>query len=861
MAEEEVRKLVLPYDHTQLPALLASIKNETELRTFILEYAEAKGTSLTENQVNTLIANYITENNIGSGNSQSGTGLTPEQAQKLAILLTGGDGSKYLGDDGNYHNTPRDGVDGQNGTNGVDGSDGVGISNITASQSGENVTLTISLTDGTSKQVTFTAPQGGVTQEEITQAVTSYLTENPVTGVTNEAISSAVSNYLTENPVSGISVEDQAKLDKIVINGDKKLFLNQKGNYVDIEDDIVKEFAEDNTIWGSALPIIFLDFETDSITGSYQNATVRYVSQFKEFTDTAQIKTQGNSSLSYPKKNINVKFTEKHGFGWGKHKKYTLKANYIDHSHSRNIVCARLWSEIVKSRSDYETNETMLRLADTPNNGCIDGFPVKVYLNGKYCGLYTLNIPKCDWMLGLNSDTSTENQAILYSENYTSGLFRKSASFLQNSDDWTDELNDVVPEVIKTRWNEVISFVMTSSDTDFRNNLDNYIDVKSIIDYYIFSYATCNLDGLGKNQIFFTYDNTKYYASAYDMDSTFGLYWSGAYFVSSAYRMQEDYESMTQGRSGNLLYIRLASLFSDEIKTRYVELRSGALSASNILSEFEKFIGLVPTQLYDDDMEIYNIPSASSNNMSQLREYVVDRLTYVDGKLIDIDIANISINGVDTVKMNGTRRLGVTYSPSNANTQTLVWSSSDTSVATVDQEGNVTPVSVGSVSISVTDTTTGISSSFDMAVIADSGVISGTAFYGSQIDNTNDLPLPFQYFICLTGYNNQKSIINFDEPVINATRAISYNNTSGRLTRTGNNLTSTLKAYYWDATFNSWIDYDFTDSSSNQLVGYYLNETTMWINNTVQQITVSNYDIYKGDTKVLDANYNQSDYE
>ena len=50
------------------------------------------------------------------------------------------------------------GRDGLNGTNGKDGKDGAGISNITASQSGENVTLTISLTDGTNKQVTFTAP-------------------------------------------------------------------------------------------------------------------------------------------------------------------------------------------------------------------------------------------------------------------------------------------------------------------------------------------------------------------------------------------------------------------------------------------------------------------------------------------------------------------------------------------------------------------------------------------------------------------------------------------------------------------------------------------------------------------------------
>jgi len=162
MAEEEVRKLVLPYDHTQLPALLASIKNEDELRTFILEYAEAKGTSLTENQVNTLIANYITENNIGSGNSQSGTGLTPEQAQKLAILLTDGNGEKYLGDDGNYHNIPA-------------GDAGTSIDDTTTS----------SASTWSSEKIHQEIEGKTVSQSQINNAVSEYLTENPVSGVTN----------------------------------------------------------------------------------------------------------------------------------------------------------------------------------------------------------------------------------------------------------------------------------------------------------------------------------------------------------------------------------------------------------------------------------------------------------------------------------------------------------------------------------------------------------------------------------------------------------------------------------------------------------------------------------------------------
>lgn len=164
MAEEEVRKLVLPYDHTQLPALLASIKNETELRTFVLEYAEAKGTSLTENQVNTLIANYITENNIGSGNSQSGTGLTPEQAQKLAIILTSGDGTKYLGDDGAYHNIPSG-----------SGNTGTSIDDTTTSNA----------STWSSSKIASEIDNKTVSQSQINSAVNSYLTENPVSGVTN----------------------------------------------------------------------------------------------------------------------------------------------------------------------------------------------------------------------------------------------------------------------------------------------------------------------------------------------------------------------------------------------------------------------------------------------------------------------------------------------------------------------------------------------------------------------------------------------------------------------------------------------------------------------------------------------------
>lgn len=125
-----------------------------------------------------------------------------------------------------------------------------------------------------------------------------------------------------------------------------------------------------------------------------------------------EIKCQGSSSMSYPKKNFTVKLYEDEArtikmnrkmFGWPvTSNKFVLKANYIDHTHARNIVNARLWGEVVASRPDYDTLPEELR--NSPNNGAIDGYPIIVYTNGTYKGLYTWNIGKDPWMVGMDED-------------------------------------------------------------------------------------------------------------------------------------------------------------------------------------------------------------------------------------------------------------------------------------------------------------------------------------------------------------------------------------------------------------------------------------------------------------------------
>lgn len=379
------------------------------------------------------------------------------------------------------------------------------------------------------------------------------------------------------------------------------------------------------------------------------HATIEYISKTEHFKAYVDIKCQGTSSMAYPKKNYTIKMfsdeakttkLKKDFKGWGKQSKFCLKANYIDHSHARNIVSAKLWGQVVKSRSDFDTLPEELKTS--PNYGAVDGFPIKVYYNGTYEGVYTWNIPKDGWMN--NMDDKLDTHCILCGEEYSSGCFREANASL-----WSDELHDVMPANIVTSFNAFQNFVINSSDDEFKTGLSTYADVNSLIDYYIFQYVVCGLDSMGKNQLFFTYDGTKWIASSYDMDSTFGLYWNGQSFVSATYRMQEDYESMGSGRPGNLLYIRLEELFYEEIKARYAELRAGVLSYANIVNEFEKFMDVIGKDLYAEDLTLYTeIPSGDTNNIQQIRSYTRDRLAYVDSIVlmlgVNIPCTSIALN-------------------------------------------------------------------------------------------------------------------------------------------------------------------------------------------------------------------------
>lgn len=465
------------------------------------------------------------------------------------------------------------------------------------------------------------------------------------------------------------------------------------------------------------MPRLYFSEGTLPTTKTATTLKFDYYSKTTEYHGWAEIKCQGNSSMGYAKKNFTIKLykdqakTEKLKIdfkGWGKQSKFVLKANWIDITHARNVVSARIWADIVKSRSSYLNLPELLRTS--PNQGAVDGFPVTVYGNGYYQGRYTLNIPKDKWMS--NMDDSLDTHCILCGENYVSGCFRATANI--NGSDWTDELHDTVPASIKTRWNQCISFVMNSTDEEFKANLHNYFDVDSLIDYLLYGIESCGFDAFGKNQLYFTYDGQKWIASMYDMDSTWGLWWNGSKFVATDYPREsfEDYTA-TSSNKGNLLYIRLQQLFINEIKSRYAELRRTIFTYPYLVNKFEEFIQICPQDIVKEDYAsttangaYTGIPSKSTNNIQQLRSYIDARLIYVDSyinSLVEpIPCTGITLNTNDIVFENTTTpiTLTATLTPTNT-TDSVVWSVSPTGICTVNN-GVVTPVSNGSCVITAT---------------------------------------------------------------------------------------------------------------------------------------------------------------
>jgi hypothetical protein len=196
---------------------------------------------------------------------------------------------------------------------------------------------------------------------------------------------------------------------------------------------------------------------------------------------------------------------------------------------------------------------------------------------------------------------------------------------------------------------------MNATDEEFKNQIGQYLDVQSALDYYLFSYVNCGIDSLAKNMLLATYDGKKWICGQYDMDATFGSNVIGNINISTKLKCPEEYKEQY-----SLLWQRIETLYGKELKARYNELRNSVLSYSNMVTHFERFTDIIGKDLYAEDITIYtDIPSADTSNITQIRNYIRDRLKYVDNKVELFGENWVKVEDLDIV--NGYQASGTMY--------------------------------------------------------------------------------------------------------------------------------------------------------------------------------------------------------
>lgn len=406
-------------------------------------------------------------------------------------------------------------------------------------------------------------------------------------------------------------------------SGDELLVSMAKSEESTLEEDIAKAVKFDSTVWG--MPILAL---TGDVSAMSKDDSVDLAYIYNDATNqislsgTCSVKWQGSSSIRYAKKNYTIKFDNAFEAveGWTAQKKYCFKANYIDHSHARNVINAKLWGQIVKSRSIVPTV-----FANLINAGAVDGFPCIITLNGEFHGLYTFNIPKDGWMMNMGSGSQ---ECILCAGNACDANGFKAAATLEGENDLEIEY---ITDENNTSWavtsvNNLISACINSDGSDLDTTIAPMLDWQSAIDYYIFTVLVAGHDMTQKNYLLVTFDGTKWYFSAYDMDCTYGLYWDGSKWLpADNHPTFVSFANMHRAMELIKLYKK------DALKARYAELRESVLSESNIATVFANFAGQIPSNVYIQDAKKWPmIPNTSTNDIAQIRDYYRMRVAFAD---------------------------------------------------------------------------------------------------------------------------------------------------------------------------------------------------------------------------------------
>lgn len=336
---------------------------------------------------------------------------------------------------------------------------------------------------------------------------------------------------------------------------------------------------------------------------------VLYSDDGTEYNIYGNISKDGNESNSYSKKDYDLVLfgdenrTELLALNFdatlSEYDTYALKSEYADKSAVRNLTASALWSAVVSTRDNIDKN-----LLSLPGYGADSGFPVLLYTNNNYKGIYNLCKPNDEKLFGLDDPNE---QILIYSYPFL-GTF--DFKYMKN------ETQNISCQVLyptekdqKTKAAEKFTaftdFVLESDDEVFKERIEGMLDVEAAIDYLLCVYVFGADDNCDLFCNWVSYDGKKWIPSMYNLTHSFGINEKGECVQASDSLCPKIVDGVLVSGTDNVLWEKLCRNYQDEIFERYSQLRSSLLNESNIKAVFEGFSARISYDVYVSEFEEY----------------------------------------------------------------------------------------------------------------------------------------------------------------------------------------------------------------------------------------------------------------
>lgn len=297
-----------------------------------------------------------------------------------------------------------------------------------------------------------------------------------------------------------------------------------QNHIADIKDKEEQLAIREKNYGDSTIPIMKFEGNMDGMTGDiYKLITIDYndpLDPTKRFRqEQCRVYWQGTSSLEYPVKNYTIELMSGGNAweyapkdDWMPEKRYTLKACFMDSSAANNVGSSKLVYDYFRKMNMFYPQE----IKNPKTRSTVDGFPVKLFINGKSMGLYMFNIDRyaennygfvgeqsiVSYEIGVNSVSGAgafadDSWASIRSEFEYRYHYAGDESVVCESITVDGKPTTVLRAGYHSELQNLVSWVKNSTIEEFRSELDEHFDLNFLIDYYLWVITLGLVDNLG----------------------------------------------------------------------------------------------------------------------------------------------------------------------------------------------------------------------------------------------------------------------------------------------------------------------------------------------------------------------------